>query len=143
MKALILTLLLACSLVSFAQSEEEALLEVGDTIYFGECVGVSYQYIDLYVKTRFELDSISYDSLDGWAFYNRFFNDGDFDVSRLPCSYRGQYGVIKHLMAVRDEDDNWVNVVVVMIEDGRSVGYIIENAFESEIIYVPKEDTRH
>ena len=124
------------SLASFAQDEAE--IQIGDTIYFGECTGENYNYIDLYVKTRFELDSISYDTITEWAFYNRFFTTGDFSASRLPCSYAGQHAVIKHMMSVEDENGVWHNVVMAMIIDGSSVAYIIEEAFmEGEIVLDP------
>ena len=121
---------------SFAQ-QDEVTLKFGDTLQFGQCGESAYLYIDLYVKTRFEGDSSSMDSLFDWEFYNAFFNTGDFDVSRLPCSYKGKYGIIKHMMAIEGENDEIYNVIIVMIEDGKSAAYIVEDAFiHEEVIYV-------
>lgn len=130
MRILIFFTLILFYIPSIAQDEME--LSIGDTLYFGNCNGEAYTYIDLYVKTRFEKDSISYDSIDGWNFYNRFFGFGDFDVSRMPCSYKDKYGIIKHMMAVQNEDGDLLNIVIVMIEDGKSAGYMIEDAFIHE-----------
>ena len=138
-----LYLLLVCFGFSMSYGQSEVELAIGDTLYFAECNSEAYEYIDLYVKTRFELDSISYDSLNGWEFFNRFFNTGDFDVSRLPCQYQGQYGIIKHMMAVETESGDYLNVIVVMIRDGSSVGYVTEYAFEDEVIYASKENPDH
>lgn len=140
MRFFYLILFITASSTLFAQEEVE--INIGDSLYFADCDSGQYDYIDLYVKTRFEKDSISYDTLNGWAFYNRFFNTGDFDVSRLPCRYEGSYGVIKHMMSVKNNEDQWVNVVIVMIKDGKSVGYIVEEAFiREEVIYAPKKNT--
>ncbi|MFY0643312.1 MAG: hypothetical protein JXR19_02480 [Bacteroidia bacterium] len=128
--------LFVCSLI-YAQEEHE--LQFGDTLYFGACHSEAYTYMDLYVKTRFEKDSISYDSLFEWEFYNRFFNTGDFDVSRMPCSYSGKYGVIKHMMAIETDQGDVINVVVAMILDGKSVAYIVEEAFiNEEVLLAPQ-----
>lgn len=136
MRTALLFGLLLIGFISYSQ-QEEVVLKFGDTLQFNECNGTGYKYIDLYVKTRFEKDSASMDSLFDWEFYNAFFNTGDFDVSRLPCSYQGRYGIIKHMMAIEGEHDDVYNVIIVMIEDGKSAAYIIEDAFtHEEVIYV-------
>lgn len=121
------------------KAQEEVTLEIGDSLYFEACDQEAYEYIDLYVKTRFELDSISYDSLSDWAFYNRFFNTGDFDVSRLPCKYSGQFGIIKHMMSMQNPEGEWLNVVVAMIKDGKSAAYVVEQAFTEGEVWVVKK----
>lgn len=131
MRSILILIFGLSSFLSFAQTEEVELA-VGDTLYFGVCDGEAYSYIDLYVKTRFEKDSISYDTLNNWEFYNRFFGSGDFDVTRLPCSYKNSYGIIKHMMSVQNKDGEWMNVVIAMIEDGKSAAYIVEDAFLNE-----------
>lgn len=138
MRKLVVLLVLLFSIPSMAQEEME--LTIGDTLYFGACTGEAYTYIDLYVKTRFEQDSISYDSIDGWEFYNRFFGTGDFDVSRLPCGYKDRFGIIKHMMAIQNDEGEQMNVVIVMIEDGISAGYMIEEAFiHEEVLASPAQ----
>lgn len=133
-------ILLIATLTLNLYAQEEAEIQIGDTLYFTACEGSNYQYIDLYVKTRFEKDSISYDSINGWEFYNRFFNTGDFDVSRMSCDYEGKYGIVKHMMAIEDESGNWHNIVYAMVVDGSSVAYLIEDAFiEGEVLFSPAE----
>ncbi len=131
-----------CMLMGFfAQAQNEVEIQIGDTLYFGACEGESFEYIDLYVKTRFEDSTeVDFNKLIEWDFYNTFFETGDFDIRRLPCSYSGKYGIIKHMMGVVDEDENYHTVVIVMIESGKSVGYIIEQAFDAEeLIFAPKQ----
>ncbi|MBR9861120.1 hypothetical protein GYB22_10320 [bacterium] len=142
MRVVILALGLICGFLAQAQDTEleEHELHIGDTLYFTGCEGSSFEYIDLYVKTRFAIDSISYDTLNGWDFYNRFFPTGDFDMSRLPCEYEGRYGIIKHMMSVEDADGIWHNIVIAMIVDGTSVAYIVEDAFiEGEVLFSPAQ----
>lgn len=137
MRMLTIALLFVLNGTVLAQEENEVELQIGDTLYFSTCTGQAYQYMDLYVKTRFELDSISYDSLNGWEFYNRFFNKGDFDVKRMPCSYQDRYGIIKHMFAITDEMGEVHNIIIAMIRDGSSAAYIVEQAFEEELIFAP------
>src|SRR5690606_11428723 len=118
--------------------EETVEIGYGDTLYFSHCEGNSYQYIDLYIKTRFEKGIISLDTLFEWEFYNEFFNHGDFDVSRMPCEYAGRYGIIKHMMRIEDDNNEPQNVIILMIEDGISVAYLIEDALlEEEVTLYP------
>ena len=136
MKSVIYMILVLFSLPVMAQDEAE--IHIGDTVYFGECSGSNFSYVDLYVKTRFEQDSISYDTINEWAFYNRFFNTGDFNVSRLPCEYEGKSAVIKHMMSIEDENGQWHSVIIAMIVDGSSAAWITEDAFaEGEVMLTP------
>lgn len=124
---------------ALAQYEQEIQIKLHDTIYFDKCNGEIFDYIDLYKKTRFESDTIDFDSLDGTAFYDAFFNTGDFDVARLPCSYSGSYGVIKHIMGIIDDEGNNRTVIIAMIENGVSAAYLIDDAFMTEeVLYAPK-----
>ena len=110
-------------------------------MFFNECNTDTYQFIDYYKKTRFDPnDTIDLTQLYNWDFYNSFFNTGDFDVSRLPCSMKGQYGVIKHIMRITDEKNNNHTIVIAMIENNVSAAYITEGAFlNDELIYAPKK----
>jgi aryl carrier-like protein len=144
-KKLIIFIGFACvGILTHAQNEAE--LSVGDTLIFDGCDSISFKYIDLYVKTRFEEGkAIDFDTLNEWAFYDAFFNTGDFDVTRLPCSYEGRSAVIKHMFAaeVPTEDGGIpkiMTVVIAMIDKGKSAAYIIEEAFyNEEVLFVPKE----
>lgn len=125
-------------------AQQDAEISVGDTLYFTECKGDAFTYIDLYKKSRIDPnDTFNYDNLTDWDFYNTFFAMGDFDVTRLPCSYKNQYGIIKHIMAIEkptggEEPPMIQTVVIVMIEKGLSAAYIIEEAFtEGEIALEP------
>ncbi len=135
-----LTLLLLISIfthTAYAQTEE-VNLQIGDTLYFDACDGDNYTYIDYYKKTRFEKDTLDTDTISGWKFYNAFFETGDFDVTRMPCELKGQYGITNHIM-LATIDDTEKMVVIAVIEKGVSIAYIIEESFSiGEVVYAPK-----
>lgn len=140
LKNLTLLVIIFMSFNSSAQ-ENEVEISVQDTLYFDQCNTDSYQFIDYYKKTRFETDdTISLNDLYNWDFYNTFFNTGDFDVSRLPCSMKGRYGIIKHIMTITDDKGENHTVVIAMIENNSSAAYIMEEAFlNDELLYAPKQ----
>ena len=140
LKNLTLLIIIFLSFNSSAQ-ENEVEIRVQDTLYFDQCNTDSYQFIDYYKKTRFETeDTISLNDLYNWDFYNTFFNTGDFDVSRLPCSMKGRYGIIKHIMTITDDKGENHTVVIAMIENNSSAAYITEEAFlNDELLYAPKQ----
>ena len=140
LKNLTLLVIIFLSFNSLAQ-ENEVEIRVQDTLYFDQCNTDSYQFIDYYKKTRFETeDTISLNDLYNWDFYNTFFNTGDFDVSRLPCSMKGRYGIIKHIMTITDDKGENHTVVIAMIENNSSAAYITEEAFlNDELLYAPKQ----
>lgn len=140
LKNLTLLVIIFMSFNSSAQ-ENEVEIRVQDTLYFDQCNTDSYQFIDYYKKTRFETeDTISLNDLYNWDFYNTFFNTGDFDVSRLPCSMKGHYGIIKHIMTITDDKGENHTVVIAMIENNSSAAYITEEAFlNDELLYAPKQ----
>jgi hypothetical protein len=140
LKNLTLLVIIFLSFNSSAQ-ENEVEIRVQDTLYFNQCNTDSYQFIDYYKKTRFETeDTISLNNLYNWDFYNIFFNTGDFDVSRLPCSLKGRYGIIKHIMTITDDKGENHTVVIAMIENNISAAYITKEAFlNDELLYAPKQ----
>ena len=140
LKQLILIFNLFTTFTLFAQEEVE--IKIQDTLYFNECNSISYKYIDYYKKTRFEeKDTNDLTDMYNWDFYNAFFSTGDFDVSRLPCSMKGKYGIIKHIMSIHSEHNISKTVVIAMIENNISAAYITENAFlNDELIYAPKNE---
>ncbi|CAI8243456.1 MAG: Uncharacterised protein [Bacteroidia bacterium] len=140
LKNLTLLVIIFLSFNSSAQ-ENEVEIRVQDTLYFDQCNTDSYQFIDYYKKTRFETeDTINLNDLYNWDFYNTFFNTGDFDVSRLPCSMKGRYGIIRHIMTITDDKGENHTVVIAMIENNSSAAYITEEAFlNDELLYAPKQ----
>ena len=82
-----------------AQVEKEVQIKIHDTIYFDECQGDVYEHIDLYKKTRFEQDTVDFDSVDGEAFYEdqgkKYFYQGkerydhlrQWDIRKLEYTY--------------------------------------------------------
>ena len=135
---LILTLF---STFTMLAQQEEVEIKIQDTLYFNQCNSTSYQYIDYYKKTRFEeKDTVDLTYIYNWDFYNTFFSTGDFDVSRLPCSMNGKYGIIKHIMSISNEKNKSQTVVIAMIENNISAAYNTEKAFlNDELIYAPKK----
>lgn len=140
LKKLILILTFFSTVTLLAQ-QEEVEIKIQDTLYFNRCNSTSYRYIDYYKKTRFEeKDTNDLTHIYNWDFYNAFFNTGDFDVSRLPCSMNGKYGIIKHIMSISNEEKKSQTVVIAMIENNISAAYITEKAFlNDELIYAPKK----
>ncbi|PCJ67406.1 MAG: hypothetical protein COA58_03545 [Bacteroidetes bacterium] len=120
-------------------AQDEVQLQINDTLYFDVCNGESFKYIDYYKKSRFENDSVDFDTTQGWFFYNTYFDSGDFDVTRMPCSLSGDYGIIKHIMNIKAQDGTEQTVVIALIDHGNAAAYIIADAFLSEeILYAPK-----
>jgi hypothetical protein len=137
-KIILLFVILASISQGFAQDEVQ--LQLDDTLYFAPIATDNYVYIDYYKKTRFEKDKIDFDTCYNQNFYNLFFGDGDFDVSRMPKRLANSYGIIKYIMAGKDAAGNDVNVIIAMIENGVSAAYIMEDAFiHEEVWYAQKQ----
>jgi hypothetical protein len=140
MRRVLNLVLIMVSVFAYANAQEDVELKINDTLYFDVCDGESFKYIDYYKKSRFENDSVDFDTTQGWFFYNTYFDSGDFDVTRMPCSLSGSYGIIKHMMDVTDPEGNQQTVVIVLIDHGNAAAYIIADAFMSEeILYAPKQ----
>ena len=140
MRRILNLVLIMFAVFSYANAQEDVDISINDTLYFDVCDGESFKYIDYYKKSRFENDSVDFDTTQGWFFYNTYFDSGDFDVSRMPCSLSGSYGIIKHMMTATDPEGNQQTVVIVLIDHGNAAAYIIEQAFMSEeILYAPKQ----
>jgi hypothetical protein len=113
------------------QAQEQKDLTIGDTLYFNACNGDNYQYIDLYVKTRWEDTTLTYNKNTGDGFYEYFFSKGDFDVARMPCSYKGNFAVISAAQEVPRNDGTSRLVVLAILEKDKRVAWLeIEQAFE-------------
>lgn len=125
--------------VSFAQQESE--LQAGDTLYFATCDSSNYTYIDYYKKSRIEDgDTLNYNKLEFWEFYNAFFELGDFDVTRMPCERQEDFCIVKHMMQLTAEGSPPVTVVIGLMSDGLSAAYIVEDAFlAEEVLLAPKQ----
>jgi hypothetical protein len=135
---IIVLLLLSCFAFSANAQSEDVEIQIGDTLYFDVCEGDSYTFIDYYKKTRFEKDTLNTDTISGWEFYKAFFETGDFDVTRMPCELKGQYGIINHIM-VSEVNAKEKMVVIAVIEKGVSIAYIVEESFSlGEVTYAPK-----
>ena len=126
-----LTLLLLLFAFCTCSAQEEKELSIGDTLYFHTCKGDNYQYIDLYVKTRWEDTTLTYNQYTGEGFYEYFFSKGDFDVARMPCSYQGKFAVISAAQEVPRNDGTSRLVVLAIIEKDKRLAWLeIEKAFE-------------
>lgn len=136
----IIGFLLIIGAITPGYTQEEVQLQLDDTLYFAPINTENYIYIDYYKKTRFEKEIVDMDTLYNKEFYNTFYGDGDFDVSRMPKRMAGKYGIIKYMMTGNDADGNEVNVIIALIENGVSVAYIMEDAFiNEEVFYAPKQ----
>jgi hypothetical protein len=132
------TLILVAALATKAQTQE-AVIELGDTLYFEQCTSTDYTYIDYYQKTRFEEDKFLADTATGINYYKGFFDTGDFDVHRMPCSMKGSYGIVKYMMQLKLEKIGAQVVFIAEIEPGKKAAYVLELAFTSgEVRWSPK-----
>jgi hypothetical protein len=120
-----------------AKAQIQKELTIGDTLYFNNCSGNNYLYIDLYLKTRWEDTTLTYDKNTGTGFYEYFFSKGDFDVARMPCSYKGSFAVISAAQQVPKQDGTTRLVVLAIIEKDKRVAWLeIEQAFENDELEV-------
>lgn len=133
-------LVILATIISVSLSAQDVEIGIGDTLYLSECQSDNFKYIDFYKKSRIEEgDTFRYDTLMFWDFYNSFFKLGDFDVSRMPCSKSGKYSIIRHMMAITDDEGNSQTVIIALFPDQKSAAYITEAAFiNEEVIYAPK-----
>ncbi|MFB1003250.1 MAG: hypothetical protein QMC70_03825 [Bacteroidia bacterium] len=138
MKELAITALILLTAIAADAQTQEVVLEIGDTLYFDQCSGDNYTYIDYFQKTRFEKDKPLHDTATGMNYYTNFFDTGDFDVHRMPCKMKGRYGIIKHMMQVELEEIGTQAVFITEIEKGKTAAYIIELAFSrGEVLWSP------
>ena len=139
MRVIQLVVLIIPAMVALAQQESE--LQVGDTLFFGNCNAETYTYIDRYKKSRIEeADTADYSQLEFWDFYNTFFELGDFDVSRMACDKKDDFCIIKHMMMLSAEQSEPVTVVIGLMSNGLSAAYITEDAFiNEEVLLAPQQ----
>jgi len=138
MKKILSLILILLAAIAVKAQTQEAVVEIGDTLFFDQCAGENYKYIDYFQKTRFEVDKPLSDTATGFNYYRTFFDTGDFDVHRMPCEMAGKYGIIKHMMQVELEKIGKQIVFIAEIEKGKTAAYIVEPAFaQGEIVWSP------
>ena len=138
MKEIAITVFILFTAIAADAQTQEMVLEIGDTLYFDQCTGENYTYIDYFQKTRFEGDPLRQDTATGMNYYTIFFDTGDFDVHRMPCNMEGKYGIIKHMMQVELEEIGTQAVFIAEIEKGKTAAYVLELAFShGEVIWSP------
>ncbi|MSQ79900.1 MAG: hypothetical protein EXR21_09565 [Flavobacteriaceae bacterium] len=108
---------------------------IGDTVLFEPCSGKeSYQFIDLYTKTRIIDTSLWYNEETGEGFYSMFFLTGDLDGKRLPCNFQKLTATIITAMQVKDKNtktDKWVVLAWVNKKERRVVWIEVEKALHA------------
>lgn len=108
---LLLFCLISASCFSKGQ-QVKVTFSIGDTLELGECPdSLSFKRIDYYKKTRFVKNNLTYNKENGEGFYDYFFKDGDFDVSRLPCKYSGFLAVLISIQPFQDKKTGQVRNV--------------------------------
>lgn len=140
MKYLLVIITLSISLNSYSQKKENLELAVGDTLEFGKCKGADYLYMDLYTKTRFEPNNDTFDIETGDGFYNYFFNTGDFDATKLPCSYSGKKASIVAFQDVEDNETHEIRTIILVKVAEHSVVWIefLQAYDNDEVLVIPK-----
>jgi hypothetical protein len=127
-----LTLLLFIFNASPAQVKVD--LKIGDTLVFLHAKDEnSYRFMDIFVKTRFVNDNTTYDKQTGEGFYDYFFMSGDFDMQRLPKSYKDKTCRIVSFREMQDKDKSKPpRMVAFGLIDDRTVVWIeLDNALQS------------
>lgn len=114
-----------------AQTEDtdttkQLVIEIGDTLTFKtNCETGTFNFIDLYTKTRYTDSILNFNYFTGEGFHKAFFGSGDFDAARLPCSYNGQKFAIISTQYFTDKNTGVQRFVVfVMLEDWRKVAWL-------------------
>lgn len=131
MRYLLILLWLPC--LSFAQ-ETEKEIQPGDTIFLNPCTNGQYTFIDFYKKTRWE-DTL-YLNLEGEAFYQSYFKQGDFDVSRLPCGLF-TYAIIREIRQTEEAGEApKTSILALPPVKGQLLWIEAESAFEKEEVYI-------
>lgn len=118
--------ILMLSFSSISAQNKELNLQIGDTVTFvSNCDSGTFNYIDLYTKTRYLDSNVVYDTLTGDGFYQAFFFDGDFNAERLPCSYSNQKFIITSAQYFTDNKTKEDRLVVfVRLESWDKVAWI-------------------
>lgn len=124
----------------YSQKTEEIQLAVGDTLQFSKCSGGNYLYMDIYTKTRFEPNDDTFNVETGEGFYHYFFATGDFDATKLPCSYSGQKVTIVAFQDVEDNETHEIrSIILVKLAEHTVVWIEFLPAYNNdEVIIVPK-----
>lgn len=117
-------------------AQTEVQIQVGSLLELAPIDSSSYQYIDLYTKTRFEEQEIYYDSLSGSGLYDYFFGRGDFDAHRLPGTMNGERLKIAAFQNVEDQDGNVRTIILCWQQQNKSMIWIEMNAFDVGEVYL-------
>lgn len=136
------TLIFLCTLllvitthIAKAQDSENVQLKIGDLLELAPIDSNNYSFIDVYIKTRFTLNPLSYDSLTGRGLYDYFFTKGDFDAKRLPAKHAGKMIRIDGFQNVEGENGKNRTIILAWLEKDVSMIWIEMEAFnQGELI---------
>jgi hypothetical protein len=114
-----LVLYLYCTQVFGQDIIVDKQIEVGMEVVLNNCPsGKSFQYIDLYSKTRYNSSvQPNIDSATGNGVYEYYFTPGDFDASRLPCSFSGKKYKVAALHVFEGENGQDKRVMLLYTSD--------------------------
>lgn len=119
-----------------SRAQSEVQIQVGSILELAPTDSASYQYIDLYTKTRFETAEVSQDSISSAGLYNYFFSRGDFDAYRLPATMQGQQLRIAAFQNVEDKEGNIRTIILCWFQQNKSMIWIEMNAFDAGEVYL-------
>jgi hypothetical protein len=90
-------------------------VEVGMEVTLMPCsASIFYRHIDLYTKTRYDSNKPpQIDSASGEGLYDYFFTPGDFDASRLPCTYASKKYKVAALHIFEEENGKEKRVMLL------------------------------
>jgi hypothetical protein len=122
---------------SFAQDAIEKNIEPGMYVKLTPCkIGSQYISMDVYTKTRFNAnEKPSIDSTTGEGLFEYFFKPGDFDASRLPCTYGNKSYRVASLHLLPSQDGNEKRVMLLYTADPYKIIWVeFDKAVELEEI---------
>lgn len=113
-----------------------------DTAQIGKPTKVDFfEHLDMFRKTRWDKDAPGYDTATGNGFYGSFFK-GDFDVSELPASYKGEKFVILGVEVLKNKNTGQdMNIMYLHSDLENAIIWVdFDKAVESgEIKFIPRK----
>ncbi len=122
---------------AFAQDVIEKNIEPGMYITLTPCKSNSqYVSMDIYSKTRFNAnEKPTIDSTTGEGLFEYFFKPGDFDASRLPCTYGNKSYRVASLHILPAQDGSEKRVILLYTSNPYKIIWVeFDKAVELEEI---------
>jgi len=125
-KVLLLVIAVFSTTIYSRAQKRDINIVVGDSLVLNRCSNkdIGFLHIDIVVKTRWVNRGLTYNKETGEGFYDYFFNEGDFDSKRLPCSYAGRKFRIANIQQYNNDDGSTRTVIIGQIDNEHTVLWI-------------------